>query len=301
MAFDIERFLEISRAVDTSDLDWDYIARTGVTDDEAVTLRYMADIETHTIIYLRDLLSGHTARDGEITAFLSCWVYEELNHGRAIDRFLAAAGRPPEVNRYEKVTAAASWWESLEAFLTVNVPKLTTQFAATHMAWGALNEMTAAAAYQQLAAYTRNRELSKMLLRIAKDERRHQSFYYHQAEKRLNTGLAKWLLNLAMKRFWSPVGLGVGDDGSLEFIACFLFDDERGQNELKAIDRQMAKLPGLEWFDRATYKVSESIATFEKAQPQRAAEIRARKQEIDAAMAPAARKRTASAEMPAVM
>jgi hypothetical protein len=53
MAFDIERFLELSKAVDTSDLDWDYIRRVGVTDDEARALRYMADIESHTIIYLR--------------------------------------------------------------------------------------------------------------------------------------------------------------------------------------------------------------------------------------------------------
>ena len=90
MAFDIDRFVDLSKAVETSDLDWDYIKRVGITPDEARILRYMADVESHTIIYLRDILSGHTASDPEITQFLACWVYEETHHGRALDRFLAS-------------------------------------------------------------------------------------------------------------------------------------------------------------------------------------------------------------------
>ena len=96
MAFDIERFVALSKAVETSDLDWEYIARVGVTDDEARMLRYMADVESHTMLYLRDLLAGHTSRDYEVVAFLSCWVYEETHHGYALDRFLSACGRAPD-------------------------------------------------------------------------------------------------------------------------------------------------------------------------------------------------------------
>ena len=51
MAFAIEKFLELSKAVTTSDLDWSYVEKTGVTEDEARALRYMADVESHTIIY----------------------------------------------------------------------------------------------------------------------------------------------------------------------------------------------------------------------------------------------------------
>jgi hypothetical protein len=247
MTFSIERFVSLSKAVETNDLDWDYIARVGVTSDEARVLRYMADTESHTIIYLRDLLSGHTARDPEITAFLSCWVYEEFNHGRAIDRFLGACGRPPDKDHYTKVTASAHWVEDLEAFLTTSLPRLTPHFAAAHMAWGALDEMMAASAYTQLAAHTKNRELSKLLLRMAKDERRHQSFYYHQAEKRLYHPLARFLTRLALYRFWSPVGIGVGgDDDELAFIGCLLYGHDHGDDELRHMDNMMARLPGLE-------------------------------------------------------
>ena len=107
MAFDIDRFVSLSKAVETSDLDWDYIAEKGVTDAEARILRYMADVESHTILYLRDLLAGHTSRDPEVTAFMSCWVYEETLHGRAIDQVLAAAGRPEGRDRYTRIADKA--------------------------------------------------------------------------------------------------------------------------------------------------------------------------------------------------
>ncbi|MFO0573677.1 MAG: hypothetical protein U1A78_06765 [Polyangia bacterium] len=280
MAFDIERFLELSKAVDTSDLDWDYVRRVGVTDEEARALRYMADIESHTIIYLRDLLSGHTARDGEITAFLSCWVYEELNHGRAIDKFLTACGHPPDKGRYTQIVDNMGPMEHVEAFLTINVPKLTPHFAATHMVWGAVNEMMAASAYTQLAYYTQNKELSKLLLRLAKDERRHQSFYYHQAQKRLDHPLARRIATFAMKVFWAPVGMGVGDDMGLEFIANLLFDDERGSQELRLMDRRVSELPGFGWFDRAERSVLKAIADFRRKEPEHAERMRERKRSV---------------------
>jgi hypothetical protein len=36
----------------------------------------MMDIESHTIIYLRDPLSTRVVRDNEVTAFRSCWACE---------------------------------------------------------------------------------------------------------------------------------------------------------------------------------------------------------------------------------
>ena len=52
----------------------------------------MMDIETHTSVYLRDLLATPAAYEPDVTAFLSCWVYEELWHGEAFSRFLGEAG-----------------------------------------------------------------------------------------------------------------------------------------------------------------------------------------------------------------
>lgn len=289
MGFAIDRFLELSKAVNTADLDWAYIREVGVTDDEARSLRYMSDVESHTIIFLRDLLSGHTARDREITAFLSCWVYEETHHGYALNKFLDGCGRPRDPHRFEQVIKSAGFKEWFEAFCTINLAKLTSHFAATHMVWGAIQEMLAAAAYTQLAYYTRNRELSKLLLRMAKDERRHQAFYYDQAEKRLCHPIAIGLATFALKVVWSPVGLGVGEQRGLEFIASLLFDDERGQEELRLVDRKIGRLPGFAGWDGALTSVNAAIADFRQKEPARAQQIRSQKQRSESSRTAAER------------
>ncbi len=276
MAFDIERFVDLSKAVDTGDLDWDYIARVGISDDEARMLRYMADTESHTMLYLRDFLAGHMSRDPEVITFLACWVYEETLHGRAIDRFLSACGRTPDHNRYTQITKAASIREDIEAVLSHAVAYATPHFAATHMSWGAINEMTAALAYTYLARFTENKELTRLLTRLAKDERRHQSFYYHQAQKRLGASrVARGLAKLALTQFWGPVGDGVGETDTFGFIAALLFDNPQGLKEFRAIDRVVSKLPGLEGFDLVSQRIPAAGEAFKAKYPAEARRLRA--------------------------
>lgn len=278
MAFDIERFVTLSRAVDLSDIDWDYVARVGISDDEARILRYMSDVEMHTILYLRDLLAGHTARDPEVITFLSCWVYEETHHGLALDRFLAACGRAPEKDRYTQITRNASLREDIEAFLSHAAARATRHFAAAHMAWGAINEMTAALAYTQMSRYTQNKELSKLLLKLAKDERRHQSFYYHQANKRLaDSGFARWICQQVLTRFWGPVGDGVGEGDTFGFIVALLFDSDEAREEFAAIDRTVAKLPGLAGFNMVSKRIPHKGVEYKLRHPEEARAIAARR------------------------
>lgn len=259
--FDIERFLALSGAVPLDDLDWDEAARVGVTDAEAKILRYMADTETHTILYLRDLLAGHTCRDEEVTSFLSVWVYEELWHGRAIDRLLAAAGRPPPKNTFQSVTQQVSWREPLEAMGSHLAASLTPKFVAVHMAWGAINELTAAAAYKLLEDRSHNTVLKALLKRIRKQERKHYAFYWQQAHKRMQSDVwAQRLCSTVLKAAWTPVGSGVGQGDSMGFIAQHLFADAEGQAALADIDAGIAKLPGLQWFDLVRVRVNKIIA-----------------------------------------
>src|SRR5438270_10580360 len=118
--FNIDKFVELSKKVDLSDIDWDAVAKIGITDEEYRILRYMSDTEIHTIIYLRDLLAGHTAADPECTQFMACWVYEETHHGRALDRFMEACGRQAKSTstRYQELTARFSWREELTGLLS---------------------------------------------------------------------------------------------------------------------------------------------------------------------------------------
>ena len=90
--FDLDRYLRNSKKVDLSAIDWDEIPNHALTDGDVMCLHYMMDIEAHTVIYLRDLLATRAAADPQITAFLSCWVYEELWHGEAFSDFLRAYG-----------------------------------------------------------------------------------------------------------------------------------------------------------------------------------------------------------------
>jgi hypothetical protein len=90
--FDLDRYLRYSKKVDLGGIDWGRIADHPLSDGDVMCLHYMMDIETHTVIYLRDLLATRVAADPQITAFLSCWVYEELWHGEAFSDFLRSYG-----------------------------------------------------------------------------------------------------------------------------------------------------------------------------------------------------------------
>lgn len=254
--FDVDRFIQLSGAVQVDDLDYQEAARAGVTDAETRILRYMGDTESHTILYMRDLLAGYTARDPEVTAFLSVWVYEELWHGRAIDMILAKSGRPQPKELYTAVTLGASLRELLEASLSQGAAYLTPKFVATHMAWGAINELTAAAAYTSLARHTANKPMATLLRRLAKQERKHYAFYYQQAEKRLTDD--KWaqrLCKLALKKFWTPVGSGVGHMHNLRFVAAHLFNEPEDWQTLVDAEQTIQALPGMAWFNLLTTQV----------------------------------------------
>src|SRR5688572_10573817 len=86
--FDLEKYLRNSKAVPVDDLAWDQVAKHPLTEGEVRFLHYMMNIESHTIVYLKELLSTKVIEDTEVTSFLSCWAYEEFFHGRALERFL---------------------------------------------------------------------------------------------------------------------------------------------------------------------------------------------------------------------
>src|SRR4029079_8209676 len=66
-------------------------------------LRYMHDIELHTVCYLRDLLVTSAHRDPEITTFLTFWSYEEYWHGEAIATVLRAHDEPAGAARVRQL------------------------------------------------------------------------------------------------------------------------------------------------------------------------------------------------------
>src|SRR6188472_3968825 len=94
MSVDIATFKARSRPVSVEDLDLSAFRYRPLDEASLRCLRYMHDVEFHTACYLRDVLVTRAHAEPDVTAFLSCWAYEELWHGEAIAKVLAAHGEP---------------------------------------------------------------------------------------------------------------------------------------------------------------------------------------------------------------
>jgi rubrerythrin len=247
--FDLEKYLNISRRLDVEDIDWADVPNHPLSDEEVRVLQYFIDIETYTIIYLKELLSTPAALDTNITAFLGCWNYEEYFHGHNLERFLKAAGvaarKDNGMVKKDENFLNKIWLLAMTAASKV----LDWRFICVHMSWGALNELSTLMAYQQIIEKTRHPILQELCRRIIKDERRHFSFYYNQAKMRLQDNFSRALTRRIMDKYWSVVGSGQKPDEDVNFIARYLFGDESGRRAAEEMDRMMGALPGFEGFD----------------------------------------------------
>jgi hypothetical protein len=241
-AFDLDAYVGRSRALDLSAFVWDDIPRYPLRGATLRTLRYMQDIESHTIIYLRSLLSTRAIDDPEVATFLACWVYEETFHGLALARFLEAAGHA--VGARSQPRGREPWSKRIEATATAMLSRVWPDFCAVHMTWGAINELTTLTAYRRLATVAGHPVLTDLLETIVRDESRHFFFYYRQAELRLRRPSVARVARVLVDRFWAPVGTGVQARSELEFMARYLFVDDEGRAAARRVDDTIRRLPG---------------------------------------------------------
>ena len=253
--FDIDAYLARTGALDVSGIAWADVPKHPVSAETIRTLRYMQDIESHTIVYLRSLLATRAIDDPDVARFLACWVYEESFHGLALERFLAAAGHPVGPRASPHGYESPAQW--LEARATALLSRMWPDFCAVHMTWGAINELTTLTGYRRLAALAGHPVLSELLERITRDESRHFFFYYRQAERRLSRPAVARVARLLVDRFWAPVGSGVQPKRELRFMASYLFSGARGRAAARKADDTIRRLPGFatvglleSWLDR---------------------------------------------------
>jgi rubrerythrin len=242
---DIGRYLNASRKLDLDGIDFDRVRDHPLGREEIRALTYMMDIETHTIVYLRDLLSSPAAYDPEVTAFLALWVYEELWHGEALAALLRAAGERHTPQRITSIRCDADRGAIARRLKTIAARRLPN-FIAVHMTWGAINELSTLHGYKRLIAATGNPVLRELLTRIVKDERRHFAYYRAQARMRLQDDQrAQRMVRWALGRFWAPVGTGVRPQEETDFVVAWLFGGPDGAAAIAAMDEEIEKLPGL--------------------------------------------------------
>lgn len=253
--FDLDAWVARSGALDLEAIAWDDVARHPLPPGVVRTLRYMQDIESHTIIYLRSLLATRAIDDPEVATFLACWLHEETFHGMALARFLEAAGY--RVDPRPRGRSRESLPKRLEAAATAWLSRAWPDFCAVHMTWGAINELTTLTGYRRLMAVAGHPVLADLLGRITRDESRHFFFYYRQAERRLSRPAVARVTRALVDRFWAPVGSGVQPRAELDFLGQYLFSGPEGRAAARKVDDTIRRLPGFAsvklleaWIDR---------------------------------------------------
>ena len=247
MAFDIDRFARDSAPVGWDDLDLDVFRDEPLPPQTLRTLRYMCDVEYHTVCYLRDMLVTPSRGDREVSAFMTMWNREEFWHGEALAHVLGLHGITVTYDEVKARRVKLGWRDRMSPVKQSVLSNLAGKdFVAVHMVWGAVNERSAAAAYKRLAALEAHPGLTALLRRIAGQESKHIAFYTTQARARLaESPRAQRLARLALRTAWQPVGSGISSDAEVSHVMGQLFAGAEGRKEVDAIDRHVAALPGM--------------------------------------------------------
>jgi rubrerythrin len=249
---DVAQHLELSHKLAYDDLDWALARDHGVTDAEAASLEYFADIESQTVYYMLEVAKLEVARDPELLSFLTIWNYEELFHAQAITRLLREVGRevPPAPERSTAVRGAAQLRARLEDLFQVSLARtMPRSFVALWQAWGATQELITAHAYEEFARRTANPVLAELCRRIAKQERRHFAWYYEASRERLAVGtVVQKVVRAVFEYNWTPVGSGVKSPEEVAAQVARMFPGERIFEVMAVCDRRMSQLPGFAGF-----------------------------------------------------
>ncbi|MDV6012371.1 hypothetical protein [Haloechinothrix sp. LS1_15] len=248
MSFDLADYARQAAPVPYEDLDYDAFGPDPLSEGALRCIRYMCDVETHTICYLRDLLVTPSHQDPEVTTFLTIWAYEEYWHGEALARVLDAHGIPTGNTHIQTLRQGLGFRDKLAPInqsIVANV--LGEDFVAVHMTWGAINEWSTHAGYARLIEREQHPVLTELLTRIMRQETRHVAFYATQARQRLDRSRkARWLTRSALRAFWAPVGSGVMPSSETDYVLRFLLGGESGQQVVHRIDEKIHRLPGLD-------------------------------------------------------
>lgn len=248
MAFDIDRYTANSEPVTWTDLDLEEFERNPLRPESLRVLKYMCDVEYHTVCYLRDLLTTPSHKEPEIGSFMTMWNREEFWHGEALAAVLGKHGITVDYDELKATRLKLGWKDRLDPIKQSLLGGLVGHdFVAVHMAWGAANEWSANAAYHRMAKLENHPVLAELLKRIAQQETKHVAFYASQARTRLEASKkAQVIARFVLKKFWAPVGSGISTDSEVTHVMGHLFAGAEGRKLVRDIDSHIAKMPGME-------------------------------------------------------
>lgn len=229
------------------DLDYGSFEDQPLGSDALRAVRYMADVESHTIVYLRDLLVTPSHKDARVTEFLIHWAYGEYWHGEALGEVLRMHDLPAPSDRVREVRRAQGLkdrWAPVGQSLLANT--IGDDYVAVQMAWGAVNAWSAHAAYKRLRTLEPHPVLTELVRRIEHTAAEGGAFFEAQARHRLErSAIARRLARLALRAAWTPVGSGIHPQAESTFVLGYLVGGPEGTAAVEHVDRKLDELPGL--------------------------------------------------------
>ena len=238
---------------------WDEVRKHPIDERFIPVLLYMRDVETLTDMYHRELLRTPTCKDPYIARFMERWGIEEVIHGEVLNRFLNEAGIETDDKWQGQVRTAVSNFYKFNTYLLTSLTNLLgRKFTATHMAFGAIHEMSTAQAYRRMDELAGHPVLSMILNGIIREESFHTHYYWSVAKLELrNSDAAQSIARFVIRNFYRPVGQGSLHKSRTEYAIRTLFGSEDGLERLhKTVTKRAQTLPGLEALNKVTETMS---------------------------------------------
>lgn len=246
-------------------LPWNTVKDTPLDPKFIPVLLYMRDVEVLTDMYHRELQRTPTGRDPVIAKFMERWGIEEITHGQVINRFLNEAGHEtPDDWQSQTNRNVPNFYHASTYLLTMLTNLLGSQFTATHMAFGAIHEMSTAQAYRRMKDLAKHPVLSMILEGIIREEATHTHFYRSVAVLELRKSrTARRIARKVVDTFYVPVGQGSLARKRAEYSVGMLFGGEGGLDHLhRTVTERAQQMPGFDGLTRVTKKIGDVCRRF---------------------------------------
>jgi hypothetical protein len=131
------------------------------------------------------------------------------------------------------------------------------KFTATHMTFGAINELSTTQSYRRLIKMANHPVLEHIIKAIIREESVHTTFYWSVARLELRKSeFTQKLARFVINNFWVPVGQGAKSVADANYLIGTLFGGKEGLDWVdKTITQRISQLPG---FDGLT-KINETM------------------------------------------
>ena len=225
-------------------------------------LLFMRDVEVLTDMYHQEMLRTPTGRDPHISKFMERWGIEEITHGEVIDRFLNEAGYETSKNWKTEVRRSVPTSYDLTTKIITSLTNLVgKKFTATHMTFGAINELSTAQAYRSMIELANHPILTQILKAIIREESAHTQFYWNVAKIELrHSEFAQKMARFVIRHFWSPVGSGARSKKASDYCIQTLFGNDGGIEWLdRKITKHIYELPGFKGLNTVSEKLGNII------------------------------------------